>query len=82
MVSLAVVAAWYLSGNIRVDSMDGQITLATYYDQWDMMADSEAGRTGTRGVRWQRSRYLHQPDRSDDGLRGRRLRSARCSILV
>ena len=44
VVGLAVVAAWYLSSNIRVDSMDGQITLATYYDQWDMMADSEAGK--------------------------------------
>lgn len=44
IVGLAIVGAWYLSSNIKVDSMDGPISLSAYYDQWDMLADSEAGK--------------------------------------
>jgi uncharacterized membrane protein YedE/YeeE len=44
VVGLAVLAAWYLTSNIRVDSFDGPIGLAGYYEQWDMLADSDAGK--------------------------------------
>lgn len=44
VVGLAVVGAWYLSSNIKVDSFDGAVSLSAYYDQWDMLADSEAGK--------------------------------------
>lgn len=44
VVGLAVVVVWYLSSNVLVDSVDGKMTLGAYYDQWDMLADSESGR--------------------------------------
>ncbi|MCG6966717.1 MAG: YeeE/YedE family protein [Chromatiaceae bacterium] len=44
VVGLAVVGAWYLSSNIQVESFDGNVSLSTYYNQWDMLADSEAGK--------------------------------------
>jgi uncharacterized membrane protein YedE/YeeE len=44
VVGLAVLGAWYLSSNIRVDSFDGPVSLAGYYEQWDMLADSDAGK--------------------------------------
>ncbi|MGB5202211.1 MAG: YeeE/YedE family protein [Sedimenticolaceae bacterium] len=44
VVGLAVVGAWYLTSNIRVESFDGNIPLAEYYQQWDMLADSDIGK--------------------------------------
>ena len=44
VVGVAVVGAWYLSSNIQVESFDGNVSLAAYYNQWDMLADSEAGK--------------------------------------
>ncbi|MCB1923200.1 MAG: YeeE/YedE family protein [Gammaproteobacteria bacterium] len=44
VVGLAVVAAWYLTSNILVASFDGDISLSKYYAQWDMLADSDAGK--------------------------------------
>lgn len=44
VVGLAIVAAWYLSSAVKVDSMDGPIDLAGYYEQWDMLADSSEGK--------------------------------------
>jgi len=44
VVGLAVVGAWYLSSNIEVESFDGNVSLSAYYNQWDMLADSEAGK--------------------------------------
>jgi uncharacterized membrane protein YedE/YeeE len=43
-VGLAVLAAWFVSGNVIVDA-DGEIlSLQQYYNQWDMLADSDAGK--------------------------------------
>jgi uncharacterized membrane protein YedE/YeeE len=44
VVGLAIVAAWYLSSNLLVDSFDGEVSLSGYYEQWDMLADSEEGK--------------------------------------
>ncbi len=44
VVGLAIVGAWYLSSNITVESMDGHVSLSNYYEQWDMLADSDAGK--------------------------------------
>ena len=44
VVGLAVVGAWYLNSNIEVESFDGNVSLAGYYAQWDMLADSDEGK--------------------------------------
>jgi hypothetical protein len=44
VVGLAVLGAWYLTSNIRVASFDGNIPLVEYYQQWEMLADSDAGK--------------------------------------
>ena len=44
VVGLAVLGAWYLSSNIAVESFDGNVSLSAYYEQWDMLADSEEGK--------------------------------------
>lgn len=44
IVGLAVLAAWALSSNIGVDTDDGLLDLPTYYEEWDMLADSEEGK--------------------------------------
>jgi uncharacterized membrane protein YedE/YeeE len=47
VVGLAVLAAWFVSGNVIVDA-DGEIlSLQQYYNQWDMLADSDAGKPAT-----------------------------------
>jgi len=44
VVGLSVLAAWFISGNVIVDA-DGEIlSLQQYYNQWDMLADSDAGK--------------------------------------
>ena len=44
VVGLAVLAAWFVSGNVIVDA-DGEIlSLQQYHNQWDMLADSDAGK--------------------------------------
>lgn len=44
VVGLAVVGAWYLSSNIGIDTVDGHMTLSSYYEEWDMLADSDEGK--------------------------------------
>jgi len=44
VVGLAVLGAWYLTSNVLIDA-DGEIlSLSGYYEQWDMLADSEEGK--------------------------------------
>jgi len=44
IVGLAVLTAWYISSNINIDA-DGEIlSLGSYFEQWDMMADSDEGK--------------------------------------
>ncbi|MCB1773836.1 MAG: YeeE/YedE family protein [Gammaproteobacteria bacterium] len=44
VVGVAVVGAWYLSSNVGVDTEDGFMSLSGYYEEWDMLADSDEGR--------------------------------------
>jgi len=44
VVGLAVLAAWYLSSNIQVESFDGNLGLSAYHAEWDMLADSDEGK--------------------------------------
>jgi len=41
---LAVLGAWYVTSNIRIDADGELLSLSGYYDQWDMYADSEEGK--------------------------------------
>ncbi|MCU7956699.1 MAG: YeeE/YedE family protein, partial [gamma proteobacterium symbiont of Bathyaustriella thionipta] len=46
VVGLAVLAGWYLSSSVIVDMVDEgeQYTLVEYYENWDMISDSEEGK--------------------------------------
>jgi uncharacterized membrane protein YedE/YeeE len=44
VVGLAVVGAWYLSSNIGIETDDGVLGLSGYYEEWDMLADSDEGK--------------------------------------
>jgi len=44
VVGLAVLGAWYVTSNIRIDADGDVLSLPAYYDQWDMYADSNAGK--------------------------------------
>jgi uncharacterized membrane protein YedE/YeeE len=44
VVGLAIVAAWYVTTNVIIDADGEQLTPAEYYEQWDMLADSDEGK--------------------------------------
>ena len=44
VVGLAIVAAWYVTTNISIDADGEQLTPLEYYEQWDMLAESEEGK--------------------------------------
>ncbi|MGB5650903.1 MAG: YeeE/YedE thiosulfate transporter family protein, partial [Sedimenticolaceae bacterium] len=44
VVGLAVLGAWYLSSNVAVLADDAAMSLSSYYEEWDMLADSEEGK--------------------------------------
>lgn len=44
VVGLAVLAAWYITSNVAVGTADDSMTLSGYYQEWDMLADSDAGK--------------------------------------
>ena len=46
VVGLAVLGGWYLSSSIQVDMVDEgeQYSLVEYYENWDMISDSEDGK--------------------------------------
>ncbi len=44
IVGLTVLGAWYLSSNMNIDVEGEQYNLSTYYEEWDMLADSEEGK--------------------------------------
>jgi len=44
VVGLAVLAAWYVTSNVQIDA-DGELySLGDYYAEWDMLAESDAGK--------------------------------------
>jgi uncharacterized protein len=44
IVGLAVLGAWYISSNINIDADGEAYSLAGYYEEWDMLVDSDAGK--------------------------------------
>jgi uncharacterized membrane protein YedE/YeeE len=44
VVGLAVLAAWYVSSNVKIDLDGDMYTLTSYAQQWDFLADSAAGK--------------------------------------
>jgi len=43
-VGLAVLGAWYVTSTVRIDA-DGEVySLSGYYTEWDMLAESDAGK--------------------------------------
>ena len=46
IVGLAILAGWYLSGSVMVDAPDEetQYSLVEYYENWDMVSESEEGK--------------------------------------
>ena len=44
VVGLAVLAAWWLTSAISIDADGELVSLAGYYEEWDMLADSDDGK--------------------------------------
>lgn len=44
VIGLAVLGAWYLSSNITINADDELMSMPTYYEQWDLLADDEEGK--------------------------------------
>ena len=44
VVGLAVLFAWYLSSNIEINADDSLYSLGDYYEEWDMLAESDEGK--------------------------------------
>ena len=44
VVGLAIVAAWYITTNVVIEADGDRLSMADYYEQWDMLADSEKGK--------------------------------------
>jgi len=44
VVGLAVLAAWYLTSTVGIDADGETYSLSGYYQEWDMMADSDEGK--------------------------------------
>jgi uncharacterized membrane protein YedE/YeeE len=67
VVGLAIVAAWYVTTNISIDADGEQLSPLEYYEQWDMLAESEEGKPAQG-----RQRFRQDPvDLRCDGVSGR-----------
>ena len=44
VVGLAIVAAWYVTTSLIIDADGEQFSPLEYYEQWDMLAESEEGK--------------------------------------
>ncbi len=44
VIGLVVIAAWYISHNISIDADGDAYSLGEYYQEWDMLSDSEEGK--------------------------------------
>jgi uncharacterized membrane protein YedE/YeeE len=47
VVGLVVIAAWYISNHISIHADDEIYSLNGYYQEWDMLADSDQGKPST-----------------------------------
>ncbi|HGG59329.1 MAG TPA: YeeE/YedE family protein [Gammaproteobacteria bacterium] len=44
VIGLIVLSGWYVTSGIQINADDSLYTLASYYEEWDMLSDSEAGK--------------------------------------
>ena len=44
VVGLVILAAWYTSSNIAINADDTLYTMGDYYNEWEMLADSNEGK--------------------------------------
>jgi uncharacterized membrane protein YedE/YeeE len=44
VVGLAIVAAWYVTTNVIIEADGEMLSMGDYYEQWDMLADSDEGK--------------------------------------
>jgi uncharacterized membrane protein YedE/YeeE len=43
-VGLIVLAAWYVTSNVQIDADGDLLSLGGYYEEWDMLADTDEGK--------------------------------------
>ena len=44
VVGLAILAAWYMTSNLSINADDEIYSLGDYYEEWDMLAESDEGK--------------------------------------
>jgi len=44
LVGLAVLGVWYVTSNVQIDVDGEMMTMSGYYEEWDMLADSDEGK--------------------------------------
>jgi uncharacterized membrane protein YedE/YeeE len=44
VVGLAIVAAWYVTSNVTIEADGEMLSLGGYYEEWEMLADSDEGK--------------------------------------
>ena len=44
VVGLAIVAAWYVTTSITIEADGEMLSLGSYYEEWEMLADSDEGK--------------------------------------
>jgi len=47
VIGSIIVSAWYISSNVGITTEDSNYSLSSYYNEWDMLADSNAGKPAT-----------------------------------
>ncbi|MCK5394517.1 MAG: YeeE/YedE family protein [Gammaproteobacteria bacterium] len=47
VIGLVILTAWYTSSNINVIADDTNYSLSGYYEEWDMLAESDEGKPAT-----------------------------------
>jgi hypothetical protein len=44
IIGIVIISGWYMSSNISIKSQGDSYTLSSYYQEWDMLADSDKGK--------------------------------------
>ena len=44
VVGVAILAAWYVTSNVSINADDEILSLGDYYEEWDMLAESDEGK--------------------------------------
>ena len=44
VVGLAILAAWYVTSNVSINADDEVYSLGSYYEEWDMLAETDEGK--------------------------------------